>query len=289
MSIKITDVRHLKGDSAFLIDDGKTAILYDSGFAFTGFEVAENIKRELKGRSLDYIFLTHSHYDHAAGTPYIIKYFKDAKVVAGEYAVKIFSKPTAKAIMRDLDKKFALKNGMDFYEDLFDDLKVNIAVKDGDEIKAGNMSFVAINLPGHTRCSVGYYLKSEKLLLSTESLGVYVGEGQVIPSYLVGYEMTLDSIKRTKELNIDKILVPHYGVLEKNEAREYLNTAYESAVTTAEEIVGIFKSGGTKEDAVNHFVQKFYKGKVKEIYPYDAMILNTNITVSLLEKELVNI
>lgn len=289
MNIKITDVRHLKGDSAFLIDDGKTSILYDSGFAFTGFEVAENIKRELKGRSLDYIFLTHSHYDHAAGTPYIIRYFKDARVVAGEYAVKIFSKPTAKALMRDLDKKFALKNGVDFYEDLFDELKVNIAVKDGDEIKAGNMSFTAINLPGHTRCSVGYYLKSRKLLLSTESLGVYVGEGQVIPSYLVGYEMTLNSIKRAKELNIDKILVPHYGVLEKNEARDYLTTAFESAVTTAEEIVGILKSGGTKEEAVNHFVQKFYKGKVKDIYPYDAMILNTNITVSLIEKELVNI
>ena len=289
MSIKITDVRHLKGDSAFLIDDGKTAILYDSGFAFTGYEVAQNIKKELKGRNLDYIFLTHSHYDHAAGTPYILRCFKDAKVVAGEYAVKIFSKPTAKALMRDLDKKFAFKNGIDSYDDLIDDLKVHIAVKDGDEVKAGDMSFVAINLPGHTRCSVGYYLKSEKLLLSTESIGVYIGKGQVIPSYLVGYEMTLDSIKRVKELEIDKILVPHFGVLEKSDARDYLDTAFESAVTTAEEIVGIFKSGGTKDDAINHFVEKFYHGKVKEIYPYDAMMLNTTITVSLLEKELVNI
>ena len=42
--IKITDVRALVGDSAFLIDDGKTAILYDSGFGFTGFGVAEKIK-----------------------------------------------------------------------------------------------------------------------------------------------------------------------------------------------------------------------------------------------------
>lgn len=288
MSIKITDVRHLKGDSAFLIDDGKTAILYDSGFAFTGFDVAENIRKELDGRSLDYIFLTHSHYDHAAGTPYILRCFRDAKVVAGEYAVKIFSKPTARALMRDLDNKFASKNGIVFYKDLIDELRVHIAVKDGDKVNAGDMAFTAINLPGHTRCSVGYYLESEKLLLSTESLGVYVGEGQVIPSYLVGYDLTLGSIRRVMELEVEKILVPHYGVLEKSEAEEYLNLAYESAVTTAEEIVQILKSGGTKEDAVNHFVQKFYKGKVKEIYPYDAMILNTTITVSLLEKELLN-
>ena len=61
-NIKITDVRSLPGDSAFLVDDGKTSILYDTGFAFTGNKVAENIKKELLSRQLDYIFLTHSHY-----------------------------------------------------------------------------------------------------------------------------------------------------------------------------------------------------------------------------------
>ena len=43
--IKITDVRVNPGDSAFLIDDGKTAIMYDSGFAFTGYGVADKIKK----------------------------------------------------------------------------------------------------------------------------------------------------------------------------------------------------------------------------------------------------
>ena len=43
-SIIITDVRANLGDSAFLVENGDVAILYDSGFAFTGYEVAENIK-----------------------------------------------------------------------------------------------------------------------------------------------------------------------------------------------------------------------------------------------------
>ena len=42
--LKITDVRALPGDSAFLIDDGKTAILFDTSFAFTGYQVAEKVK-----------------------------------------------------------------------------------------------------------------------------------------------------------------------------------------------------------------------------------------------------
>ena len=51
-NIKITDVRSVPGDSAFLIDDGKTAIMYDSGFAFTGYAVAENIRKVLGDRPL---------------------------------------------------------------------------------------------------------------------------------------------------------------------------------------------------------------------------------------------
>ena len=154
--IKITDVRVNKGDAAFLVDDGKTVIVYDTGFAFTGYAVAEKIRNVLGERKLDYIFLTHSHYDHALGSAYILRYWPDAKVVAGEYASRIFAKPTAKAIMRDLDKKLADKCGVKEYEDLIDELKVDIEVSDGDIIKAGDMEFTVINLPGHTKCSVGY-------------------------------------------------------------------------------------------------------------------------------------
>ena len=67
LDLKITDVRVVPADSGFLVDDGVTSSLYDSGFAFTGVEMAQNVKRALGNRTLDYIFLTHSHYEHALG------------------------------------------------------------------------------------------------------------------------------------------------------------------------------------------------------------------------------
>ena len=69
--ISISDVRVLPGDAGFLIDDGKTSILYDCGFAFTGEKLAQNVKNLLGNRNLDFIFLTHSHYDHALGSVYV--------------------------------------------------------------------------------------------------------------------------------------------------------------------------------------------------------------------------
>lgn len=284
--IKITDVRALPGDSAFLLDNGKSAILYDSGFAFTGFKVAENIKKQLGERSLDYIFLTHSHYDHALGSVYALKYWPQAKVVAGEYAAKIFKKDSAKAVMRDLDRKFATQCSVFNYEDLIDELKVDIAVCDGDKIEAGDLTFTVINLPGHTKCSVGYYCQELKLLLGSETIGVYDGEGGVVPSYLVGYNMALESIKRVEKLDIENILIPHFGLLNKEQTKEYLKSAKKSAVETAEEIVVMLKKGVPKAEICEFFKQKFYHGYIKIIYPIDAMELNTGITIDLLEREL---
>lgn len=284
-NLKITDVRAHKGDSAFLIDDGKTAIMYDSGFAFTGYQVAENIKKCLGERKLNYIFLTHSHYDHALGSVYALKYWPDAKVVAGEYATKIFAKASAKEVMRDLDKKFAKTCGIDEYEDLIDRLRVDIPVRDLDVIKAGDMEFVAINLPGHTRCSVGYYSKELKLLLGSETIGVYNGKDNVVPSYLVGYKMALESIERVEKLDIESILVPHFGVLSGEKAKFYIKKAKESAVSTAEKIVKQLKDNLPKETIVENFKNEIFNGYIKEIYPIDAMLLNTNIMVNMLEKE----
>jgi glyoxylase-like metal-dependent hydrolase (beta-lactamase superfamily II) len=286
MDLKITDVRALPGDSAFLIDDGTTAILYDSGFAFTGYAVADKIKQQLGTRPLNYILLTHSHYDHALGSVYALQYWPNAKVVAGKYAVKIFQKDSAKQVMRDLDRKYAAKCGVTEYPDLIDNLRVDIPVKDGDTLQAGTMTFKVVALTGHTRCSIGFYQPQNKLLLSSETLGVYDGEQTVIPSYLVGYQMTLDSIEKATALEIEQLLLPHLGLLDRQKTAFYLSNARKSAVETANEITKILKNGGSHEQAFAFFKEKFFNDSVKRIYPADAMELNTTIMIRLLEKEL---
>ena len=285
--IKVTDVRSIAGDSAFLIDNGKTAVLCDTGFAFTGYAVAKNIKEALGDRKLDYIFLTHSHYDHALGTPYVQKYYPEAKVVAGEYAAKIFAKDSAKALMRDLDSKFAKKCGVDSYEDLIDGLCVDITVSDGDTVRAGDMTFIAISLPGHTRCSTAFYLADRKLLVGSETLGIYDGDSLIFPSYLVGYQMTLDSIDKALALDIERIILPHFGLLSREQTEYYLENIRNNAVDTAVEIADMLRSGSSKQSTVEYFKNKIYHGAIRDTYPPDALELNTTIMVNLIEKELV--
>lgn len=280
--ITITDMRVVPGDAAFLIDDGETAILYDTGFGFTGNSLSENVRKRLGTRPLDYILLTHSHYDHALGSAYLTRDYPNAKVVAGEYAARIFQKPSARAVMRDLDRKAAGGYGITAYEDRIDALRVDIPVRDGDSLLCGSLKLTVVALPGHTRCSVGYYLREQKLLLGTETLGVYFGENTYLPSYLVGYQMAMDSFEKAKGLELERILSPHYGVVDSG---SYLVDSQRIARETADVILSLYRAGKSTEEIVDYFMETVYTDRVAPTYPIDAFRLNTGIMAQLVKKE----
>ena len=286
MDIKVTDVRCQKGDAAFLIDDGKTSILYDTGFGFTGYAVAENIKRSLGERTLDYIFLTHSHYDHALGSAYVLRHFPRAKVVAGTYAADVFKRDGAKRVMKELDYKFARTCGVTDYEFLGDELRVDIPVDNGDIVKAGDMEFEVISLPGHTRCCVAFYFAKEGLLLSNETLGVYDGDTTILPACLVSFSNTISSIEKIEERKVMSIVAPHLGLLNKVQTEFFLGNMKSAAQNIANNLLDSIKNGLSDEEIINQFKEKYWHGYIKEIYPEVAVTLNTSIMICLIKNEL---
>lgn len=284
--ISIFDMRVHPGDSAFLLDDGETAVLYDTGFGFTGFGVAENIKKHLGDRPLDYIFLTHSHYDHALGSAYILRYYPNAKVVAGEHTAQVFQREGAKRVMKDLDAKHAATCGVTDYPFLGDELRVDVQVRDGDLIKAGQMEFEVLWLPGHTNCSVGFYCREHALLLSSESLGVYSGDRLILPAILVGCKAALDSIDRVCALPIKKLVLPHRGLLDAWHTEFFLSHCKKATLIAIDFILSRLRSGMSNEEIVQEFVDKFWHDDVRLKYPKAAIRLNTNIMIDLVRKEM---
>lgn len=287
--LEVYDVRVQPGDSAFLLDDGEAAVLFDSGFGFTGFGVADNIKKRLGDRRLDCILLSHSHYDHALGSAYITQRYPNTRVAAGEYAASVFPREGAQRVMRELDRKFADKCGVGEYPFLGDKLRVDIPLKDGDIVNAGGMSFRAVNLPGHTKCSIGYYCAERKLLLSSETIGVYDGGEIIVPSFLVGYEMTLRSIERVEQLEINRLLAPHLGILSEEQTEYFLGNAKRAAVEAAQFITESVKSGRTDAEIIAEFKRHYLRGYIADIYPEDAADLNTSIMIKLIKREVMGI
>ena len=283
--LKITDVRIHPGDSSFLIDDGETAVLYDTGFGFTGGALAEKLKGILGERSLDFLFLSHSHYDHVLGSVAVAEMFPGAEIVAGEYTAEIFRREGALRKMRELDEKFAAKCGIADYRFTGDRLRVDRTVKEGDVFTAGKMRFCVVELPGHTRCSIGYYLEETGLLLAAETLGVYDGTDTIVPSFLVSVKQTLESIDKVLQMDVKRLVIPHYGLLTEEETDFFLKNMRDSAAQAADFLAERIRRGMTTEEIVEDFKNTYRKQYMSAVYPEDAVNLNTSIMVEVVRRE----
>lgn len=284
-TVKILNVGAFMGSDAFLlITKGKTALI-DTGFSFCAAEMIENIKKALKGRHLDYVLLTHSHYDHASGSAYCKSHFPGVQIVASAYTAKIFRKPSAISVMREMNESVAKDYGIASYEDRLDDLNVDIVVGEGDIIDLGSVRLKVIDAPGHTKCSIAFYVAEEKMLISCETMGVYAGEDLVAPCFLVGYEMSLDFIKRMHTLDIKKILVPHYGVMTGKQCSAFLKNALISNEALHDLIVEDHHKGKTITEIIEHYKAVFYNEEAKKIQPLQAFKLNASYLVPMVIKE----
>ena len=282
--LQVVDMRVVPGDSAYLIYNDTTTILYDSGFAFTGYDLARKIKETLGERKLDYIFLTHSHYDHCLGSAYVKKAYPEAVVIAGRHTAEVFARPHAILKMRELDNAHAKHYGIGEYEFLGDTLSVDVVVKEGDEIGCGDLLFRVYEFPGHTKCSIGFYEINKKLLLSSETLGIYHGDG-ILPICLTGFSDALRSISKLKTLDIEHLLVPHLGLIDRKATKHYLSIVEGEFQKAKELIISSLQEGKDKEKIIEEFAKIFTGGPIHDIYPPDASHLNTSLMIDLIKKE----
>ncbi len=283
--ITVKNVGACPGGDDFLFLTKQKAALIDSGYACCAEQMIENVKRALGGRTLDFILLTHSHYDHASGSAYCRPHFQNVKILASAYAAKIFSRPSALAVMRIMNQNAARLYHLENYEDKLDELRVDWTVGEGDVIDLGDVSLRVMDAPGHTKCSIAFYIPQEKMLISCETMGVYGGKHRVAPAFLVGYEMSMNFIRRALKMEIEKLLVPHYGVLTGQACRDFLNDALRCNRQLKELIVEDDRQGKTQEEIIEHYRDVFYTPECQKGQPLEAFNLNASYLVPMVLKE----
>ena len=107
MSDYIVNVCGDSSNATWLIRGNNGNVLYEAGMAYSAGRMIENIKQELNGEPLHAVILSHSHYDHVAGLPFIKKEWPDAVVYGSEYAAKILEKPSVRETMKKLSSDAA--------------------------------------------------------------------------------------------------------------------------------------------------------------------------------------
>lgn len=110
-----------------------------------------------KGNKCVAVFLTHGHFDHITG----LRSFNElanVPVYAAEEERELFEDSS----LNCSDETFGINNPVSY--------DVDHLLRDGDKINVAGMEWTMILTPGHTKGSCCFYLESEKILMSGDTL-----------------------------------------------------------------------------------------------------------------------
>ncbi|WP_324824275.1 MBL fold metallo-hydrolase [Sinanaerobacter sp. ZZT-01] len=275
------------GDALVLIGSEKTAVL-DCGMAYCAPRMIEQVKEVLKGRTLDYMFSSHTHYDHIGGLAYLRQEWPNIISVGNAHGQAVLKRSGALKAIRKLSESAAKEYMKESYEPLEyrdEDLRIDYVVKDGDVISLGDRHLLVMETPGHTNCSLSYYLEEERFLFPSESIGCYVGNHHMVSPILTGFQDTITSIQRCRELNPKWVSSPHYGVVRNITPQQYFDLAVQAAVDMKEFILEIHHKGMTQEEMIQACQERYWNGETANEQPLMAFLVNTKAAISVICKE----
>lgn len=273
------------GEGFLLITEEKVALL-DTGFTFCAKGMVRKIKESIGDRNVDFIILTHSHYDHVGGASLVKETWPDAKIISAKHAAEVFEKPNAIATMKKLNRAAAweLRKKLFVYSGM-DHLHTDIIVKEGDIIDLGSVKFKVMDAPGHTWDTIAFWSEEEKFLITNETMGVPTIDGNVMPACLVSYKKAMEYILRAQELRPQKMLIAHYAVVDAEEAAKILEMSRYWNQYCRDMIMGLHEEGKDIEEIKLAVKNKFYTENVRKGQPEKAFDLNNKYYVPNLIKE----
>ena len=281
----INCIAHKSSEGQLLIGDDYTAI-FDCGMMFCCEETIQNVKSALGKRALDYIFLTHTHYDHIGALPFFRKEWSDARVVTCETGAAVLLKSTPRRVIRELSlaaaQTYNVKPNMEYSDDLF---HADITVKENDIISLGGISVQILETPGHTRDSLSFFIPELELLIINETPGILMPDNKVYPCYLTSYNDTINSINKCCQIPYEHLSMPHCGIAGSKETDGFFEKALEINAACRDFILDMKSKNYTEEEMINSYFTQYASETLLSYQPKEAFLANAKATIASTLKE----
>ena len=201
INIRIYPVTEIETNCCYLVDEatGKSAVVDPGGNS-------EALLRQIEadGGNLDYVILTHGHYDHICYAKQLAEKF-NAQIITGRHNAEFLKNP---------DLNGALIEGFPF-----EPFEADILLDDGETIKLGETEIEYLYTPGHTS-GCGVFIFDDVIICG--DLLFYRSYGRTdLPT---GDDSSMiRSLKRLKSLDGDYTVIPGHGPVTTLEAERRFN------------------------------------------------------------------
>lgn len=271
------------GGESFLVLGGEKTALYDCGMAYSQAGLIRNIEEKIAERGyggLDYVLLSHTHYDHIGALPYIIKRWPSVKVCGAEKALKVFKSEGAAATMVKLGEsardRYAVSEEEKSCEITADGLRCDIVMHEGDTVDLGDMTVRAYETKGHTDCSLTYMLEPVMTMLASESTGVLRSDGKMYTAILKSFAQTIESAEKCRALKPKLIIGNHFGRIPDEVTEKYFDLYIEAATEERDFILAMKERGLSHIEMIKEYEKVYWTAERAKSQPKEAFYENAN-------------
>ncbi|MCL2566313.1 MAG: MBL fold metallo-hydrolase [Defluviitaleaceae bacterium] len=219
-----------------LIDNNGELIMVDAGLP----SLTDCLKKEIEACGFDIskvekIIITHQDLDHVGSLKDIKVINPNVEIISHETEaayidwskepVKLTQRKAGYGQMSDEEKE-----EFDNFYKTWEGCKIPVDKVTGDNATVGKGdNILLIHIPGHTPGHVCVYVKSEKALITGDAIrgenGTLLGPNPIFTQYM---DMAYESLKKLHNLDIEKILCYHGGLVDKDALKQLKELKYEA-------------------------------------------------------------
>ncbi len=279
------------GYPAYIVKGKPKIMMIDAGINLLAPKYYSDLKATISDpQKLNFIAITHSHYDHLGAIPYLIKKIPGLIIVGAERIQHLLAKPSVIDFMTHLSNiqqpLFADITGP---EDVsLSPFNITLPVKEGDTIDLGGLTCSVYEVPGHTRDSLAYYFPQIKMLCPGESVGVPEGidGNKVQVEFLSSYEDYYASLEKMASLDVKTLCLAHGFVYTDDDVKSF----FAASLTATEQYKNLLleyldRVNGDIEQAIQLITREEYDKKGTIHQERNAYISNLTAQVKLVAKD----
>lgn len=265
---------------AYIIKGREKKLMIDAGINMMGPAYIASLEKIFGDKhALDYVFATHSHFDHLGAIPYLKRKLPRLQAGAAARVGTLMQKKSVLDLMTMLSEIQRI-----LFQDIVGDEDVRIepvdfafTLKEGDRFDLGGLTCDVYEVPGHTGDSLAFYIPEIRALFAGEACGLPEGDenGEIQVEFLSSYDDYVLSLEKMIRLEPRLIGMAHMWVFTDNDATGFLRRSLEATPRYLHLIETYLDAAhGDIDTAVQSMVKKEYDEKGTIAQPRESYVEN---------------